>query len=195
MSAVKLALAAFAHRDIIWIPISMEEILRISGGTGLRQSEGLFSARNLGKFGSYSDDLLLIGIEEQGEDLTVHFYPIEVKIGNNPKSVYDKAVDQVKETKKLLIDFLLESEENVFKSKLYRNFFIQLAIASAEKMNLYSIWPEQYWRNVTDSRLRGRLLNDDYRISNTLQEYIGDGAVISFKKIVYFQESKEQRMS
>lgn len=190
LSAVKLALAAFAHRDIIWIPISMEEILRISGGTGLRQSEGLFSARNLGKFGSYSDDLLLIGIEEQGEDLTVHFYPIEVKIGNNPKSVYDKAVDQVKETKKLLIDFLLESEENVFKSKLYRNFFIQLAIASAEKMNLYSIWPEQYWRNVTDSRLRGRLLNDDYRISNTLQEYIGDGAVISFKKDCVFSGIK-----
>ncbi|MFF2019693.1 DNA phosphorothioation-dependent restriction protein DptH [Paenibacillus sp. NPDC058177] len=192
LSAVKLALAAFAHVDIIWIPISMEEILRISGGTGLRQSEGLFSARNLGKFGSYSDDLLLIGIEAQGEEIMVHFYPIEVKIGNNPPSVYEKAIIQVKETKRLLIDFLLESEEDVFRAKLYRNFFMQLAIASAEKMNLYSIWPEQYWGNVTDSSLRERLLNDDYKISNNLQEYIGDGAVISFKKDWTFTEIKRK---
>lgn len=190
LSAVKLALAAFAHRDIIWIPISMEEILRISGGTGLRQSEGLFSARNLGRFGSYSDDLLLIGIEQQGEELTVHFYPIEVKIGNNPSSVYEKAITQVQETKKLLLDFLTEPEDGPFKAKLYRNFFMQLVIASAEKMNLYSIWPEQYWENVTNSSLRERLLNDDYEISNVLQEYIGDGAVISFKKDWVFTEIK-----
>ncbi|MDO3408381.1 DNA phosphorothioation-dependent restriction protein DptH [Saccharibacillus sp. CPCC 101409] len=190
LSAVKLALAAFAHKDIIWIPISMEEILRISGGTGLRQSEGLFSARNLGRFGSYSDDLLLIGIEQQEQDVKVHFYPIEVKIGHNSPAVYEKAMAQVKETRQLLFDFLTESEEDPFKAKLYRNFFMQLAIASAEKMDLYSIWPEQYWQNVTDSSLREKLLNDDYTISNNLQEYIGDGAVISFKKELVFTEIK-----
>lgn len=186
LSAVKLALAAFAHRDIIWIPISMEEILRISGGTGLRQSEGLFSARNLGRFGSYSDDLLLIGIEQQEEQLFVHYYPIEVKIGNNSNNVQEKAISQVVETKNLIIEFL--TTENSFTAKLYRNFFIQLAISSAEKMNLYSIWPEQYWKNITDSECRGRLLNDDYQISTNLDEYIGDGAVISFKKDVVFTE-------
>lgn len=190
LSAIKLALAAFAHRDIIWIPISMEEVLRISGGTGLLQSEGLFSARNLGKFGSYSDDLLLIGVELQAEELMVHFYPIEVKIGNNPSSVYEKAINQVKETKKLLLDFLTEMEDDPFKAKLYRNFFMQLAIASAEKMDLYSIWPEQYWANVTNSYIREKLLNDDYKISNVLQKYIGDGAVISYKKDWVFTEFK-----
>lgn len=189
LSAVKLALASFAHKEIIWIPVSMEEILRISGGTGLKQAEGLFSARNLGKFGSYSDDLLLIGIEDQEEQLYVHFYPIEVKIGNNPVSVYDKAINQVKETKGLLIDFL--NEDN-FKAKLYRNFFIQLAIASAEKMSLYSIWPEEPWKKITDSVLREKLINDDYKISNTLQNYIGEGAVISFKKDVVFTEIKKE---
>ncbi|MNB78871.1 AAA-like domain protein [compost metagenome] len=192
LSAVKLALAAFSHRDIIWIPISMEEILRISGGTGLRQSEGLFSARNLGKFGSYSDDLLLIGIEQQGEELIVHFYPIEVKIGINPAPVYEKAIAQVKETKRLLVEFLIETEETNFKAKLYRNFFMQLAIASAEKMDLYSIWPEQYWGNITNSNLREKLLNDDYTISNALQEYIGNGAVISFKNDWVFTEIKRE---
>ncbi|WPP40711.1 DNA phosphorothioation-dependent restriction protein DptH [Paenibacillus hunanensis] len=188
LSAVKLALAAFAHSDIIWIPISMEEILRISGGTGLRQSDGLFSAKNLGKLGSYSDDLLLIGIEQQEEQVYVHYYPIEVKIGNNPNGVYEKAINQVKQTQQLLIDFLTDT--NSFTAKLYRNFFIQLAIASAEKMDLYNIWPEQYWENITNSELRGRLLNDDYIISTHLQNYIGNGSVISFKKDTVFNEIK-----
>ncbi|GJM75252.1 hypothetical protein HMSSN036_74680 [Paenibacillus macerans] len=94
LSAIKLALASLFHEKIIWIPISMEEILRISGGTGLKQAEGLFSAKNLGQFGSYSDDLLLIGVEEKENQLNVHFYPIEVKIGNNPVGVYQKAISQ-----------------------------------------------------------------------------------------------------
>lgn len=190
LSAVKLALAAFAHKDITWIPISMEEILRISGGTGLRQSEGLFSARNLGRFGSYSDDLLLIGVEQQEAEVQVHFYPIEVKIGHNAPNVYDKAISQVKETYQLLLDFLTDREEDPFKAKLYRNFFMQLAIASAEKMDLYSIWSEQQWEKVTNSELRKKLLNDEYTISNVLQDYIGDGAVISFKKELVFTEIK-----
>lgn len=188
LSAVKLALASLFHEKILWIPISMEEILRISGGTGLKQAEGLFSAKNLGRFGSYSDDLLLIGIEEKDNQLNVHFYPIEVKIGNNPVGVYQKAISQVKETKNLLVSFL--SEDN-FKSKLYRNFFIQLAIASAEKMKLYSIWPEQSWDKITDSNYREKLLNDDYSICNYLEGYIGQGAVISFKKDIVFTTIKK----
>ncbi|GIP52564.1 DNA phosphorothioation-dependent restriction protein DptH [Paenibacillus vini] len=188
LSAVKLALASLFHEKIIWIPISMEEILRISGGTGLKQAEGLFSARNLGRFGSYSDDLLMIGIEEKENQLKVHFYPIEVKIGNNPTGVYEKAILQVKETKSLLMNFLTE---NNFKSKLYRNFFIQLAIASAEKMKLYSIWSEQSWDKITDSFFREKLVNDDYLISNSLEEYIGQGAVISFKKDIVFTNIKK----
>lgn len=188
LSAVKLALAAYAHREIIWIPISMEEILRISGGTGLRQSEGLFSARKLGRFGSYSDDLLLIGIELQNEELFVHFYPIEVKIGHNGAKVQDKAMEQVKETKRLLVEFL--SDDESFQAVLYRNFFMQLAIASAEKMKLYSVWPEQMWNQITDSNVRERLLSDNYTIVNTLDQYIGQGAVISFKKDVVFTDVK-----
>lgn len=186
LSAVKLALASFAHPDIIWIPISMEEILRISGGTGLRQTDGLFSTKNLGKSGSYSDDLLLIGIEQQEEQVYVHYHPIEVKIGNNPSGVYEKAINQVKKTQQLLLDFL--TDQDSFTAKLYRNFFIQLAIASAEKMNLYNIWPEQRWENITNSELRGLLLNDDYTISTHLQNHIGIGSVISFKKDTIFSD-------
>ncbi|WP_458125429.1 DNA phosphorothioation-dependent restriction protein DptH [Paenibacillus sp. Z3-2] len=189
LSAVKLSLAAYAHSDIIWIPISMEEILRISGGTGLRQSEGLFSAKRLGRFGSYSDDLLLIGVEPSDQEMFVHFYPIEVKIGYNGANVQDKAIKQVKETKELLMEFLTGDEKN-FQAVLYRNFFIQLAIASAEKMKLYSVWPEQSWSQITDHDVRERLLNDKYTIVDTLDQYIGQGAVISFKKDVVFTDIK-----
>ncbi|WP_405171722.1 DNA phosphorothioation-dependent restriction protein DptH [Paenibacillus polymyxa] len=189
LSAVKLSLAVYAHSNIIWIPISMEEILRISGGTGLRQSEGLFSARKLGRFGSYSDDLLLIGIEPHEEEVLVHFYPIEVKIGHNGAKVQEKAMNQVKETKQLLMEFLTGDEKS-FQSVLYRNFFMQLAIASAEKMKLYSVWPEQTWNRITEHDVRERLLNDKYKIVNTLDQHIGQGAVISFKKDVVFTDIK-----
>ena len=42
LSAIKLGLAQFKNENIIWVPISLEEILRVSGGAGLKQSEGLF---------------------------------------------------------------------------------------------------------------------------------------------------------
>jgi DNA phosphorothioation-dependent restriction protein DptH len=189
LSAVKLVLAVFSHPNIIWIPISMEEVLRISGGTGLKQSEGLFSAKNLGGIGSYSDDLLLIGIEKNNDQLEVYFYPVEVKIGNNLSAVKEKAVKQVKETRKLIFEYL--QEEDSFRSKIYRNFFIQLAISSAEKLKLYDIWPEQVWDTVINDITRERLLNDQYKITNKLDQYIGQGAVVSFKKDIVFIESKK----
>ncbi|WP_218015226.1 DNA phosphorothioation-dependent restriction protein DptH [Brevibacillus dissolubilis] len=184
LSAVKLSLAMLSHPNIVWLPISMEEVLRISGGTGLKQSEGLFSAKNLGHSGSYSDDLLFIGVEQLGERLQVHFYPIEVKIGNNNASMKEKALKQVKQSSELLRKFL--QDENQFRSKMYRNFFMQLAIVSAEKMQMYGIWPEQNWASVTDSDIRERLLNDDYHIENRLEQHIGRGAFISFQRDVHF---------
>ena len=60
------------------MPISLEEILRVSGSVGLSQSGSIFSARNLGFDGKTSDDLLLVGILN-GENVKVTFYPIEVK--------------------------------------------------------------------------------------------------------------------
>ncbi|GJM75253.1 hypothetical protein HMSSN036_74690 [Paenibacillus macerans] len=58
-------------------------------------------------------------------------------------------------------------------------------------MKLYSIWPEQSWNKITDSIYREQLINDDYLISNSLEEYIGQGAVISFKKETVFTNIKK----
>ena len=44
-SAIKLALAFFYSDNIIWIPIALEEILRVSGAVGLSQNGGCFQLK------------------------------------------------------------------------------------------------------------------------------------------------------
>lgn len=192
ISAIKLSMAYFYHKEIIWIPISLEEVLRVSKGAGLSGSDGLFSVKNLSGEGQYSDDLLLIGIENGREELKVHYYPIEVKIGDNLSNVINKAKKQAYKTRNYLEKHLIEldgeDETRRFGKKMYRNFMMQLAIVSAEKMKLYSLWEEQNWDLIIDSDVRRKLLNDDYTIVNDLDELIGRGAIISFKKGITFND-------
>ncbi|WP_461615235.1 DNA phosphorothioation-dependent restriction protein DptH [Clostridium sp. Marseille-QA1073] len=186
LSAIKLALAKFKKDNIIWVPISLEEVLRVSGGSGLKQNEGFFSAKNLGfdKNGVTSDDILLVGIENVEDKIFVHYYPIEVKIGENNSSYIQKGVEQVKSTKKIFSETLLPSENGTINSsqKVYRNFLMQLVITSAEKLNLYNVCDEENWKSIIDSDLRRKLLNEEYEISNSMEESIGQAAVISFKR-------------
>lgn len=188
LSAAKMALAFLWTPDTVWIPISMEEVLRISGGTGLKQAEGLFSAKNLRQYGSYSDDLLFIGIEQRDDNkIKVHFLPVEVKIGIN-NNVQTKAISQVKETHRLLYEFLTGDTPSAM---IYRNFFIQLALANLEKLIIYDVWPEQNYKEKVDHLIKERLLNDDYILSNELKEVLGEGLVISFKRDLFFAEAKK----
>lgn len=196
LSAIKIGLAYFYHPDITWIPISLEEVLRVSGGAGLSQKNGLFTIKNLtGKTDSYSDDLLFVGIQNKEGNVKVHFYPVEVKIGENSETVIQKAVDQANKTRNLIEENLIRSEDdtNKFAKLMYRNFMMQLAMVSAEKMKLYNIWSEQNWDQIINSDIRTKLLNDDYEISNELDEFIGRGCVISFKKNVFFNKGLEKR--
>ncbi|WP_430933258.1 DNA phosphorothioation-dependent restriction protein DptH [Saccharicrinis sp. 156] len=175
LSGIKAALSVFHHPDIIWVPISMEEILRISGGAGLNQGDGLFSVKNLGKYGSYSDDLLFIGFEERSDNIITHFYPIELKIGN--KSLKKKGVDQAKSTAQLLNKHLTQ---DTFKSRFYKNFFVTQAIINAEKLLLYNVGNLENWK-IVSQKYRTKLRNKDIIIGNSLKEHIGDFAVIHFE--------------
>ena len=189
LSAIKLALAEFKKDNIIWVPISLEEVLRVSGGAGLKQSEGFFSAKNLGfDNGVTSDDLLLVGIETINNEVFVHYYPVEVKIGENNSTYIQKGIEQAKTTKKIFNETLLPDENGDLTStqKVYRNFLMQLVITSAEKLNLYNVCDEENWIQVIDSDLRRRLLNEEYEISNSFDNSIGKAAVISFKKGITF---------
>lgn len=184
ISAVKFAMAYYTHKDIVWVPISLEELLRVSGNTGLSQNNGLLSARNLAfDHGATCDDLLLIGVEKANQGIYIHLHPIEVKIGLNEASVIDKAKNQVINTHKGLLNALWPDgeERNTIERKVVRNFIMQLTILSCEKMKLYNIYPEESWQLVLDE-CREALLNERYEISEAVNEYIGIGTIISFKQ-------------
>lgn len=183
-SAIKLALAFLKDDNITWIPISLEEILRVSGAVGYAQKDGLFSARNLG-FDSAptSDDLLMFGVEKVDSKVLVHLYPLEVKIGYKNEDELTKAKEQIKRTREIFDKNLLKlTRPNFIQNKVYRNFIVQLAIVSAEKMNLYNVWESQDWEQIVNTDTRGKLLNDDFVVSSSLRDTIGDGIVLSFKK-------------
>lgn len=186
LSAIKLALAKFKNENIIWVPISLEEILRVSGGVGLKQSEGFFSVKNLGfdNNGATSDDILMVGIEEKDEKVFVHYYPVEVKIGINDDGYIVKGITQAKKTKGLLKETLLPKDGEILSNtkKVYRNFLMQLVVSSAEKLNLYGVCNNQNWEKVIDSELRRKLLNEDYEIVDSMDKVLGQAAVVSFKR-------------
>lgn len=184
LSAVKVALAKLKKDNFIWVPISLEEVLRVSGGAGLKQSDGFLSAKKLGfDNGATSDDLLLMGIERVEDEVLVHYYPIEVKIGYKDTDEIYKAVKQAKSTKNIFKQLLLPKKgaELTSTQKVYRNFLMQLVITSAEKLNLYNVCDEENWNSVIDSDLRRKLLNEEYKISDGTNSTLGEACVISFK--------------
>lgn len=135
LSAVKLCMAYYSHKDIVWVPISLEEMLRVSGGAGYSQKDGLLSAKNLGfEKGATSDDLLMVGIEGPVEDLKVYLHPVEVKIGQIPSGTINKAREQVLATYNGLWKALWpENGHNALECKLSRNFLMQWLLFAARK--------------------------------------------------------------
>lgn len=182
LSAIKLCMAYYSHKDIVWVPISLEEMLRVSGGAGYSQKDGLLSAKNLGfEKGATSDDILMVGIEGPIDNIKVYLHPVEVKIGLNPSVVINKAKDQVIATYSGLWKALWpEENRDSLECKLSRNFLMQLIIVCCEKMCLYNVYPDEQWEWITDV-FREALLNEHYTFSNAMDDLLGKGTVISFK--------------
>lgn len=182
LSAIKLCMAYYSHPDIVWIPISLEEMLRVSGGAGYSKKDGLLSAKNLGfDKGATSDDILMVGIEGPAENIKIYLHPVEVKIGQNLPAVIAKAQEQVKNTYNGLWRALWpEENRNSLECKLSRNFLMQLVIVCCEKMKLYGVYPDEQWDYVTDT-FRENLLNEKYTFSTLMDDFIGKGTVVSFK--------------
>jgi len=179
LSGIKTSLTFLHHPNIIWIPISLEEILRVSGNAGLNMGEGLFSTKNLGAIGSFSDDLLFIGLEELDNQLLMHLYPVELKIGG--LGIVKKGLDQGKRTAQLLFEHL---NKEGFLSEFYKNFFAKIALTNAEKMKLFHVWDNQNWDTITKN-YRNDLLNNNFKISNRLNNTIGVFGLIHFGNDVF----------
>ncbi|KGX89831.1 DNA phosphorothioation-dependent restriction protein DptH [Pontibacillus halophilus JSM 076056 = DSM 19796] len=179
VSAIKYTLSFYQHKDITWVPISLEEILRVAGAVKLTKSEGVFSASNLGVRGATSDDILLVGVETKDDDIFVHFYPVEVKIGGDQTS---KAREQIEKTKRLFDEQLKEVDEEgnrPFRNKFFRNFFVQMLLANARKFMTNGIWDTGQYEKL--EALKGHLMNDDFHVGYHLEEFIGKGAILSFR--------------
>ena len=181
VAAIKLLLAILRHKDLIWVPISLEEMLRVSGGAGLSQGDSILSAKNLGfEKGPTSDDILFVGVDKSGQIPKIYLYPTEVKTGINANDVIKKAFDQVSATSKGLQNAFMEGDIKKIVPKVNRNFLMQLIITSCKKMKAYHVDDEQNWDIVLDE-FRGALLNENYELSCNIQEILGKGAILSFK--------------
>jgi len=177
-SAVKNFLAFYSHPDIIWVPLSLEEILRVSGGAGLSKSEGLFSVKNLGAKEEHCDDILMVGLYELSGQLHLQFLPVEVKIGLNATNVLKHANDQVEKTYRLLYKELKHSD-NEFQQEFYKSFFAKLVLMSVGKMKFYNVWEEQDWDKVLVT-YRERLMANSFMVSEHLSQFVGHHAIIAF---------------
>lgn len=177
ISGVKYTLAYFNHNNILWVPVSLEEILRVAGAVGLSQTDGVFSAKNLGRSGAHSDDLLLLGLENIKGEYLLHIYPIEVKIGKNSSTVINKGTTQVLSTYKGITEAL---EGNSFREDFYKNFFVELFLSNARRIENSQLWPEKNYKITDDTK--EQLLRNNVSIGKHLLPHIGKGAVLSFKK-------------
>lgn len=182
LSAIKLCMAYYAHNSVVWVPISLEEILRVSGAAGLSQEDGFLSRKNLGfSNGPTCDDILMVGVEAASEGIKLYLHPIEVKIGQNSSTVIEKARQQVLNTYKGFWNALWPDEgRDSLARKVTRNFFIQLVLICCEKMKLYGIEPSIHWE-LALAKNREALLNEGYSFSRELDAQIGKGTIVSFK--------------
>lgn len=184
VAAIKFMLAFLKHPDIVWVPVSLEEMLRVSGGAGLSSADGILSYKNLGfDKGPTSDDLLFIGLNHASDQIKIYLYPTEVKTGINGNDVIKKAFQQVSATATGLQKAMNPEEviTNTIMYKVNRNFLMQLLITSCKKMKVYHVDDTQNWEIILD-KFRLALLNEEYIISMDIQEVLGRGSVLSFRQ-------------
>lgn len=176
--AASIAMLRFMSRNknVHWIPVSLEEILRVTGSIGLPQ-DYIFSKKSLGAKGAMSDDLLIIGLDATNEnDILLYLYPVEVKCSKNC-SMADKAGKQVSQTFMQLKEHLF-GEAN-FTKNIYRTFFASQFLTNAEKLNANNLLSDAEYQEI--EKYRFELLNLKYTLKETLPEKeMGSAAIVSF---------------
>lgn len=184
LSAVRLLLAYTGKTDVIWVPMSLEEILRVSGSVGLSQKDGRLSARNLGFENQQPkcDDILLVGFRSVSADepLQVVFHPVEVKIGQNDSTTISKAKTQSKNTLEGLKRAIFPEEADTLAARLLQTFFLQQVLLAAEKIKAFQIYPDTNWDRLIQD-WRRQLLNNDVVYAQDLNGSMGATTIISFK--------------
>ncbi|NWA32033.1 DNA phosphorothioation-dependent restriction protein DptH [Pseudomonas sp. C6002] len=168
IGAYKFVNAMLSQSDICWVPLSVAEMIRVSGNVGLKMTDSDFTRHLKGyKSGAISDDVLFVGFKND----SLFLLPLEVKTGARPNFSY--AEQQAKELKRYLQDEVLGP--GTLASSLYRALFVRQILIQVEKFKLYNV--------ITDKNMDPLLsrrewwLKGEYKIDN-LPNYI-DGIVLA----------------
>ncbi|WP_114827096.1 DNA phosphorothioation-dependent restriction protein DptH, partial [Vibrio cholerae] len=155
IGAYKFATCLVHKSDITWVPLSVGEMIRVSGNIGLKMTDSDFSRNVQGyKKGAISDDVLLVGFKEGN----MYLLPIEVKTGSTPD--YNKAVQQANELRRYLTELLSDS---TFASKIYRGLFIRQVLMQIDKYRLYGVFSDDYFEALLAEK--EEWLRGNYRIA------------------------------
>lgn len=186
VSAIAFCRKYFAniYPEYIWIPVALDEVLRVTGSIGGSLTNVLFSKKALVSRGiienqnATSDDLLMAGIKCADGKVSVTYVPVEVKRGKVGPDTKKEAHNQVCNTSYLLKKSFLDPDDNEkgkrIDRKIYRNYMIQHVVSNIEKMLAYQITEQvQEYKSLIDSEIRVSLLNDlyDLEISDTTDAY------------------------
>lgn len=173
--AASIAMLRFMSRNknVHWIPVSLEEILRVTGSIGLPQ-DYVFTKKSLG---AMSDDLLMIGLDATDEtDIQLYLYPVEVKFSKN-SSMAGKAGKQVSQTFLQLKEHLFGNAN--FTKNIYRTFFASQFLTNAEKLNANGLLSDDEYQEIENFRFE--LLNLRYSLKEKLPvKEMGSAAIVSF---------------
>ncbi|MCF6257079.1 MAG: DNA phosphorothioation-dependent restriction protein DptH [Gammaproteobacteria bacterium] len=156
LGAYKFVSCMLKDSGITWIPLSIGEIIRVSGNIGLKITDSDFSRQTHGyKSGAISDDVLFVGFKGK----QIFLLPLEVKTGRRPD--YRKAVSQSKELKRYLTEDILGGDG--LANHLYRGLFIRQILIQIDKYQLYDVYREDYFKRLLENK--EWWLQGDYSIS------------------------------
>lgn len=168
IAAYKFVSSILRDSDISWIPLSVAEMIRVSGNIGLKMSDSEFSRSFHGyKKGAISDDVLFVGFKEE----KLYLLPLEVKTGSRPDFNY--AGQQALELGRYLKEVVLGP--TTLASRLYRALFIRQVLMQVEKFKLYHVADEMKLNHLLDRR--EWWLQGDYQIGSI--SHYAEGIVLA----------------
>ncbi len=145
LGAYKFMNCLLKDSDITWVPLSIGEVVRVSGNIGLKINDSDFSRNVNGyKSGAISDDVLFVGFKDQ----KMYLLPLEVKTGSRPD--YKKAVAQARELKRYLTEDILG--QSSFSGGLFRGLFIRQVLMQIDKYQLYNVYNDDYFKFFLDTK-------------------------------------------
>ena len=161
--------------NVIWLPISLEEILRVTGAIKLPM-DFFFTKKDLQLSGSMSDDLLMIGLDYSNHEMPkLIFYPVEVKASPS-NSFTQYGANQALKTYEAFRKYLFGSLS--FSKSVYRTFFASQFLSTADKFRANKLIDEESFEII--DRHRCDLLNLNYTIEEESLGDLGSAGLVSF---------------